>query len=389
MRLAVVVEDRIGEIAAKGELLDGYFNPAAAFSQVTVVSLFESSVPAVALARLCAPARAVALAAGLDRATLLARTAGMRPRRLAHALRPVAEAAAQTVPDLVRAYGDGLAVVAAAAIAGRAGVPFVASLHTTPDPRARTRLRPWRDRLWRHLLRPAADKALASAAGLMPVYSPILDYLPPSLRARATVLPNVVGVTSRPAARPGRRDGRLRVLWAGRLIPGRDPRPLIASLAHVPQVDLTLVGDGPLRGPARVLAEHLGLTDRVRFVAALGNPQFCAALGQYDVLAAHTLYREMPKTVMEAALAGLPLVINRDPSATVAEYAGLPVVWVDETAESYGHALARLAAAPTECLDLGAGMADQAWTRWNPSRIADATADYMLGMAGRQGGAGV
>ena len=389
MRLAVVIEDRIAELAAKGEVLDGYFNPVGAFGHITVISLFESAVPPAALARFCAPIMGVAIAGGLDRKALVLRTFGLRPRALGRALAPLAARVAATAPDLVRAYGDGLAVVAAAAVAARAGVPYVASLHTTPDRAAQARLLPWRDRLWRGLLLPAAAPALAGAAGLMAVYSPIVDALPPALRDRARVLPNVVGVTARIPRTVRADDARLRVLWVSRQIAGRDPRPVIAALAQVPAAELTLVGDGPLHAPARALALHLGLSDRVRFVASLDNRSLCARLGDYDVLAAHTLYREMPKSVVEAALAGLPLVLNRDPSSAVAEYAGLPVAWVDGSAESYARALARLAAGPSERLDLGAEIADQAWRRWNPSRIARATADYMVGIAGGESGARV
>jgi len=386
MRLAVIVEDRIAELAAKGEVLDGYFNPAGAFGHVTVVSLFEAEIPPAALSRLCTPATAEAMPAGLDRRALLLRSFGLRPDALARALAPLAARVAAAAPDLVRAYGDGLTVVAAAAVSARAGVPYVASLHMTPDRAAQARLLPWRDRLWRGLLRPAASPALAGAAGLMAVYSPIVDSLPPALRERTWVLPNVVGVTAR-IPRTAAADGaRLRVLWVSRQIAGRDPRPVIAALAQVPAAELTLVGDGRLHAPARALAARLGLGERIRFVASLDNRSLCARLGEYDVLAAHTLYREMPKSVMEAALAGLPLVLNRDPSAAVAEYAGLPVIWVDGTAESYGLALARLAARPRERLDLGAEIADQAWQRWDPSRIARGTADFMVGVA--RGGAG-
>lgn len=387
MKLAVVIEDRIGDLAAKGELLDGYFNPAGAFTPIVVVSLFESAIPETAVARLCAPASVISLPAGLDRGTLLARTAGLRPRALAHALSPLATAAAATSPDLVRAYGDGLAVVAAAAIAARAGVPFVASLHTTPNPRIEARLLPWRDRLWRHLLRSSARLALAAAARLLPVYSPIVEALPPELRAKACVLPNVVGVSTRPVRPAGEAGSPLRILWVSRQIPGRDPRSVIAALALVPSATLTLVGDGPLHAPARALAAASGLDRRIRFIQSLDNSDVCRQLGDHDVFAAYTQYREMPKSVMEAALAGLPVVLNRDPSETVAEYAGLPVVWVDGTAESYGHAFAGLYLKPTERFDLGAQIADLAWQRWNPSRVARATADLMIGVAAGEAGA--
>jgi hypothetical protein len=39
-------------------------------------------------------------------------------------------------------------------------------------------------------------------------------------------------------------------------MPGRDPRPIFAALKVTPNVELTLVGDGPLHDAARRTAEE-------------------------------------------------------------------------------------------------------------------------------------
>jgi len=81
MHLMVVLEDRISEWDAKGEILDGYFNPAGAFDSVTVLGLVDDRPDEATIARLCAPARHRYLNAGIDRRELMFATFGLRPGR--------------------------------------------------------------------------------------------------------------------------------------------------------------------------------------------------------------------------------------------------------------------------------------------------------------------
>ena len=115
MHLMVVVEDRISEWQAKGEVLGGYFNPDGAFDTITVLGLVADDPGAETLARLCAPARHLYVNAGIDRRWLMAMTAGLRPGRLVAVLRRLARQIDGPMPDVMRAYGDGSASVAAAA----------------------------------------------------------------------------------------------------------------------------------------------------------------------------------------------------------------------------------------------------------------------------------
>ena len=115
MHLMVVLEDRISEWQAKGEVLEGYFNPDGAFDTITVLGLVADDPGAETLARLCAPARHLYVNAGIDRRWLMAMTAGLRPGRLVAVLRRLARQIDGPMPDVMRAYGDGLASGAAAA----------------------------------------------------------------------------------------------------------------------------------------------------------------------------------------------------------------------------------------------------------------------------------
>ncbi len=377
MHLMVVVEDRISEWQAKGEVLEGYFNPDGAFDTITVLGLVADDPGAETLARLCAPARHLYVNAGIDRRWLMAMTAGLRPGRLVAVLRRLARQIDGPMPDVMRAYGDGLAAVAAAAIRRQTAIPYAVSIHTTADLTIQARYSGARDRIWRRLLRPAVHQALRDAGAIMAVYEPIRDFLPADVAEKTLVVPNVVGIPARPGIQV-HRAGPLRALWLGRQMPGRDPRAIIAALEVTPNVTLTLIGDGPLLDSARRVASPFG--DRTRFIPVMDNRNLCTSLGEYDVLVVNSGFREIPKTVMEASLVGLPVVVNRLPAAESPEYSDLSAVFVDGSPGGYAAVLRDLEGNPAKRRQLAHDTQDAAWRLWNPFDVAAQAADVLRGL---------
>ncbi|HCP00628.1 MAG: hypothetical protein CL573_06475 [Alphaproteobacteria bacterium] len=378
MHLMVILEDRISEWESKGEILEGYFNPAGAFETVTVFGLVADQPDVATLERLCAPACHQYINAGIDRRYLMLSTAGLRPELLFRRLRRLTPLVPLSRPDVIRGYGDGLAAVAAAAVSHETGTPFAVSVHMTADVEIQARYLGAPDRLWRRFLRSAVNRSFQGAGSVMAAYAPILEYLPPSVTDKAIVVPNVVGISPRPELQT-RREGPMRALWLGRQMPGRDPRPILEALDILPTVHLTLIGDGPLHDVARRCATHLA--DRTRFVRAMDNRKLCASLGDYDVLVVNSGFREMPKTVMEAALAGLPIIVNRLPAVESLEYSRLPVVFVDPNSGSYASALRYMEDNPQNLEAKRRETQDAAWQLWDPQKVATKTADVLRSLA--------
>lgn len=379
MHLMVVLEDRISDWVAKGEILDGYFNPGAAFDTVTILSLLDDAPDHGAIARLCAPARGAFLTAGLRRSRIAAGSFGLRADKLASRLKRLAPLVSGVAPDVMRAYGDGLAAIACAAISDTTNVPFAISLHTTPDPAIQSRYLPIRDRLWRRLMRRASNHALRRAGSVMAVYSPILDFLPADVAARTEIVPNVVGIDAPPQF-PDPVPGTFRAVWVSRQIPGRDPRPIVAALAQVPEARLTLIGDGPLHAETRRIAAKAGVAGRTEFIRSMDNRALCRSLQNFDAMVVNSSFREMPKSVIEAGLTGLPVIANRSPAAEVKEYDDLPVIFVDGDTSSYALGMQQLIRDPGNCRVAAQRMAEIAWTRWNPEVTAAKAAQTLTAL---------
>jgi CDP-glycerol glycerophosphotransferase (TagB/SpsB family)/glycosyltransferase involved in cell wall biosynthesis len=104
----------------------------------------------------------------------------------------------------------------------------------------------------------------------------------------------------------------------GRLSPEKNQSRLLDAFALVhrdhPASRLAVVGDGPLRDELAQRVERLGLSEAVVMTGALANPFAVLALADCFVLSSN--YEGQPMVLLEAAVAGLPIVSVRFGSVT-------------------------------------------------------------------------
>jgi glycosyltransferase involved in cell wall biosynthesis len=120
------------------------------------------------------------------------------------------------------------------------------------------------------------------------------------------VIPN--GVRLERFALP-RAPVRGRILMVGRLAPPKRPDLALHALASVrqaiPEAELHLVGDGPLRPQAEALTAELGLDGAVRFLGSREDVPELLATAECALLASD--YEGCPLAVVEAMAAGVPV----------------------------------------------------------------------------------
>jgi glycosyltransferase involved in cell wall biosynthesis len=120
------------------------------------------------------------------------------------------------------------------------------------------------------------------------------------------VVPN--GVPLERFALP-RRPVRGRILMVGRLAPPKRPDLALLALATVreqlPEAELHVVGDGPLRAEAERLAAELGLAGAVQFLGNRDDVPELLAEAECALLASD--YEGCPLAVLEAMAASVPV----------------------------------------------------------------------------------
>ncbi len=100
--------------------------------------------------------------------------------------------------------------------------------------------------------------------------------------------------------------GRPIVSYVGRLIDGKGVADLVRAFANVSSAQplLCVVGDGPRRRDLELLAQRLGIRERVRFLGYVEDHQALAAIMAADVVVNPSYTEGLPTTVLEAALLG-------------------------------------------------------------------------------------
>ena len=133
---------------------------------------------------------------------------------------------------------------------------------------------------------------------------------------RAHVVHNAVPATRAGAGAPdsARRSGADNAGWnlvnVGRFSPEKGHELLLDAFASVlreyPQLRLQLAGSGPLEAGLRAQAERLGITQCVSFLGFVKDmhPVYAAS----DLVVQSSFTEGMPNVILEAALAGVPVV---------------------------------------------------------------------------------
>ena len=216
------------------------------------------------------------------------------------------------------------------------GTPIVSVLHL-PTP-------PWRRRqAW--LVRPVARRITAYvcvSAQAARFAESVLHMAPGTARVIYNGMPVPATTAPPPPLGP---PGALRVGAVGRLADQKALHVLITAMASVPEGRLVLVGEGPERPRLEALVRSLGIEDRVEFAGWSAPPW--TETWSFDVLAMSSDNEGFPLVIVEAMLAGMPVVatsVGGIPEVVVPGATGLLVPPDDPGA--LADALRRLAADP-------------------------------------------
>jgi glycosyltransferase involved in cell wall biosynthesis len=128
---------------------------------------------------------------------------------------------------------------------------------------------------------------------------------------RLLVIPNGVReIPSELRASPGAKPARIGIVSVARFEAPKDHATLLRALALLAGLDweLELVGDGPLLPACRALAAQLGIAGKVRFLGY--SPDVAAVLARAQIFALSSRSEALPRSVLEAMRAGLPVVAS-------------------------------------------------------------------------------
>lgn len=359
-RLLVLLTDPLSGIITKGSVVPRYYNPGNVFREVHFLLLNEDHPDPERLKFMVGEANAFVHNLPLP-PRFFVRSLGWQPIAMGRLIRQTAEIAISVRPGLIRAYCAGINALLANHVGRQLGIPSLVSVHSRPDFWIASGLK---QSLRERAIAALADRVVRGAGNTLAIYQPQLPYFR-RLGVEPHLIHNVIAGKEVPYKKTYAIDGQLKLISVGRQMPGKDIANLLGAVAMLPGVELTVVGDGPTHASQVRRAEELGLRARCRFIRTWDNSDLCDNLQSYDAFAAHSIYPETPKAVMEPMLAGLPVIMNRNRGDYESELEN--AAWlVEDTVEGYRTALAALFSSEPHRRDLGLACLRRALAVWEP-----------------------
>lgn len=187
---------------------------------------------------------------------------------------------------------------------------------------------------------------------------------------------------------PGRKDpGQL--LSVGRFVAKKAPDIVIRAFARIASqypVRLDMIGDGPLLGECRHLAESLGVADRVFFHGAQPHEFVRQFMSSAFVLLLHSLTEPggeaegLPSVIQEAMAAGAVVVSTRHAGIPEAIESGRNGLLVTERdLDGYVQAIEQVMANPALAMEMARQARNDAEERFDAGMLRRRLEDVILG----------
>ncbi len=366
-RLMVLIPDRLSSIVEKGEVTSRYYNPGNIFDEVHIVITNNDDPDLDAVQKMVGDAKLFIYNLP-DARKQFVPSLGWRPWLLRKWVSMAVELAREIQPVLIRCHGALLNTFAASEIKRQLGIPYVVSMHTNPDVDIRGRADSVIKRIVTLAQQDIERIGLMSADLVMPVYQPILPFLERIGVTRAQVCYNTLNPDNLHIKQAYTLHDPVRVISVGRQFREKNPDNLIRAVAQLPNVQLAMVGDGPLNEYLTRVAEDCGVKDRVVFSTAIPNDELCRRLPDYDIFATHTEYFEISKAVLESLLTGLPVLLNQRIGDPVPELTSDICSLVENTVDGYRSGLERLIQDSEYRESLGRAAFARAEEIWKPEK---------------------
>jgi len=332
LRLLVIITNRLSALATKGELIERYYNPGNIFDEVHIVMTNNDQVdPAV-----------IQPAAGRARLfiyNLPAPTA----RQSAGWQKPLIEgwvqqglALARTIsPDLIKVHNNFIQGYLAYRIKQALGTPYVVSLHGVWDKDDQIG---FRNRALAFFRKKFERQCLENADAVVAVYSPILRYARAYGAKNLHLIYNFVAGDKIQVKADYSLHAPPRLLTINRQVKEKNPENILRAIQTI-DCQYDIIGRGELHEYLQAVAQEAGVSHKVRFIEALPNEQVCNSLKDYDLMVSHCDYWGTSKTVIEAGLAGLPVLLNHHPVEPIPEYTSGWIALCNNTPEDYRQAI--------------------------------------------------
>jgi len=337
-KICVFPNDSMRAYYQKGEVKERYFNPCNFFDEVQIISPCERDIEE-------------------NKVQIMAGDAKLKifPIGKFHLLnffshrKKVLKLIEELKPDIIRAYNPLVQGYYAVYCGKKLGIPTVVSLHGNYDKDIRELL--WQDKqlgkYCRYLIysKTTEPYVLRNAKKVICVYKFPVEYAKKYGAKDVKVIYNRVDTTRFKKTDNTVKPSRPTIICVGRLIREKNQQVLIKAVKNL-DVNLLLIGDGPLYPYLTKLTKDLGMEGKVEFIKSLPNSEMHKYYSSADIFAIPIRYGGICTPVIEAMASSLPIVVPRPRWEDSPELVGDIAMVVENTPEGFEEAFKKLISDP-------------------------------------------
>jgi glycosyltransferase involved in cell wall biosynthesis len=377
-KLLVIIPDRLTELVQKGEVVHCYYNPGNVFDEIHII-MTNDDKPDPKLVQPMVGKAKLYLHNFVQPDHFFRNTIGWQFSLMQAWVNKFLLLVSGIRPDLVRTHNNFLEGYLAFKLKKQLSIPYVTSLHGVWDVDGLKTLKSKVHRLFRKKIE---SITLKNADAVICVYSAIHDYAKRHGCKNPQLIHNFVGgdhITKKIAwdlSQP------IKLITVNRQLLEKNPENIIRALRLLPYaIEYTIIGEGILHDHLKDLAKDLGSTKRVQFFRTMPNEEVCKLYSQCDFMVSNCHYKGISKTIIEAGLSGLPIIINRyNDGYMLEEYRGGWIKECDDTPEGYAAALDGLIKNAQERESLGRKALSITNQRFSPKLLENKVAEIYLSL---------
>lgn len=131
------------------------------------------------------------------------------------------------------------------------------------------------------------------------------------------VIENAASTSPTPSPSPEGRGGRrphvpFRIVFMGRFVGFKNVLALVDAMRELPDVSLTIVGEGPMQSAIDARIASAGVGDRVTVRPSVSGEEKGNVFDEHDLLVLPSVTEISPNVALEAVSAGLPVLLTEE-----------------------------------------------------------------------------
>ncbi len=334
-KLCVFPNDPLESYFKKGEIKKRYFNPKNLFSEIHVISLFDSDTKEENVKMVAGDAELKIHVVG--KTNLL---------NLKSKKQEILQLIKEIKPDVIRSFNPLIQGWVATQIGKELKIPVVISLHGDYDRDLRYHAK--KNRNFKLFLKLIYSKyklesySLKNADKVIIIYNFIRDYAKKLGAKDITLIHNRIDLSQfTPKDNYDIEKSIPIIICVGRLMSEKNQQCLIRAIKDL-DVSLLLVGDGEQYNELVLLIEELGIKDKVKFKKSIPHNEIHKLYASANLFALPIKYGGFSIPELEAAASGLPVIVPKNEFGENPEIVSDFAYFVDNNPDSFKDAIQKI-----------------------------------------------